>query len=229
MKLLHLLRHDFRLQFRSGFHGAALLVVTIYIILLMALPEDFVRPTAVFFIVTDTGALGAFFAGASILRERTGGTMKVLWVSPVGRLEVMLSKGINLWGLSVFAGLLLVLVGMGMNGFIPGVGVILTGLFFTLLGMILALDAPGLNVYFFRSILVVVPLFLPLVELIGFMHSNLFLVSPVGATVRLLLSGNDGEILQSILSLSLWSTGAGLILYYKVQHLIPEGGGVTGD
>lgn len=73
MRALNIFLYDVRYQFKYGFYFLYTVVSIVYIVILLFIPEDFLRPIASIIILTDPAALGFFFIGGMVLLERGEG------------------------------------------------------------------------------------------------------------------------------------------------------------
>ena len=71
MKILNLLKANFRFHFKYGFVFLYVLFSILYLLLISILPESFKAIGTSIIVFTDPATLGIFFMGAIILLEKT--------------------------------------------------------------------------------------------------------------------------------------------------------------
>lgn len=100
-RLLVLLAHDARLQYRYGIYAAYGVVVALYIAVLVWAAPFLPAWVPAVVIFTDPAALGFFFLGALLMLERSEGVRPALAVSPVSAAEYFGGKLLTLTVLSL--------------------------------------------------------------------------------------------------------------------------------
>jgi len=187
MRLINAIKYDILFQFRQGFYYANLFISIIYIILLKLLPQSINTQATVLIVLTDPSVLGSFFIGAIFILERSQNTLQGLFVTPFRVSEYILSKVISLTFISLLSSLLIALLGshVSVNLFLFFIGVILTSIFFTLLGFIFSIYAKTVNQYFLYSMLTIV-FIIPIISYLNLFNSNLFYLFPFKATILLI-------------------------------------------
>lgn len=192
MKLQKLISGDMRFQRAYGFYFLYGIYTAVYIALLWFFPAVWREKAAAVMIFSDPAAFGLFCMGAVILLEKSGRVLNALAVSPVSVSAYILSKVLSLALLSVLVSLLLALAAGCYAIPLRLLSVALTSGCFTLLGLILASGAAGLNQY----LMVTVPLeaicFLPpLIQL--FWPGPVLFWHPFSSSMRL-ITGDDGSL-----------------------------------
>ena len=81
--VIHLLRHDARLQWRYGIYAAYGVVLAFYVALLVSGRQRLPAWVPGVIIFTDPAALGFYFLGALMMLERAEGVRTALAVSPL--------------------------------------------------------------------------------------------------------------------------------------------------
>lgn len=188
MTFVSALAYDVKLQFRHGFYYVYFVIGALYIVLLRLLPEPYRETADVVLTFTDPSMLGFFFIGGLVLLEKGQNIYDSLFVTPYTPGEYIASKSLSLTLLSmgtsyaVHAGAF----GFGDNplSFLAGVG--LTSLFFTWIGLGVAVRCKTVNGFFFRSSVVSFVFVLPLFETVGLWSSPLFGILPSKASLLLL-------------------------------------------
>jgi fluoroquinolone transport system permease protein len=221
--------HDVRLQFRHYFYYAYLFVSLIYIIILRAIPADTRQTAAILVIFTDPSTLGFFFLGGIILLEKGQKTLEGLFVTPLRVFEYMLSKILSLTLLAILSSFLIVVfvIGIRFNPLVFFFGVLLTSVFFILIGFTLASFSKSVNHYLLLSPLYVIVFFLPVLRFLNVLETPFFDILPTTASLTLLeQSFSDISwpgFFLSIINLLVWITIAFLWAYrwfnkYIVLH-----------
>lgn len=204
------IRWDMKLQYKYGLYIVTGIVTFLYVLLLMPLPENLLDRITVFIIFTDPALLGFLFIGALVLFEKSERTLDALTVTPLKVDEYMVSKMVSLSILALGSSLIIVLFSHGLTPNFPAfvTGVLLTSLFFTLIGFIAVVRFNTLNEYFLTQIFYMGILNLPLLDYFGILKSPVFYAIPTQASLILLRSAfgevATWEILYSVIYLLLW-------------------------
>ena len=211
MRLLASLKYDITFQFRYGFYYAYLFISVLYILILRNLPAG-VRPVVTTMVIfSDTGVLGFFFIGGIILLEKAQNTLESLFVTPLRLGEYFMSKVISLTLIAVLMSTVIIVVANGLPPFpLPFIlGVVLSSVFYTLLGFIIAAKAKTLNEYFVTSMLCTFIVGLPVVDFFGLIKNPLFYIFPTKASLMLIHGAFQSMsllgIAYAVLNLSVWS------------------------
>jgi fluoroquinolone transport system permease protein len=180
-------------QARNGFYFATLFVALIWLALL--LPLAAVAGPAQPLLIVGFAALNPtitcfYFVGALVLLAKGEGSLGALAVTPLRPGEYLAVQALLLATLATLE-TLVILVPVFGPGFGPTlvVGLLLLGALYTLIGYAAAVRYDSLNAYLLPSMLVVVLLLLPLLELIGLLSSPLFWLHPAQPALFLLRSG----------------------------------------
>jgi len=209
-KLLTTVKWDMKLQYKYGLYIVTGIVTFLYVLLLMPLPENLLDRITIFIIFTDPALLGFLFIGALVLFEKSERTLDALTVTPLKVKEYMASKMISLSILAMGSSLIIVLFshGFSLNYLSFTTGVLLTSLFFTLIGFIAVVRFNTLNEYFLTQIFYMGILNLPLLDYLGVLKSPVFYVIPTQASLVLLRSAFGEvamwELLYAVIYLALW-------------------------
>ncbi|MBN3522454.1 ABC transporter permease [Paenibacillus apiarius] len=183
-------RQDMKLQFRHHFYSAYLLISIAYIILLRMLPDTYQADLNVLLTFSDPSMLGFFFIGGLILLEKGQHIHDNLFVTPYSPASYIWSKTLSLTCLSLISSLFIHMSTFGIHQrigvFIAGVA--LTAVFFTLVGLGVAVRCHTVNGFFFSSVLYSTILVLPVLETMQVYSSKLFLLFPATGSLLLLTS-----------------------------------------
>jgi fluoroquinolone transport system permease protein len=153
MRLFQAFKFDVKFQFRHGFYYAYGFVSLLYVGLLRALPMEFRERITTLLITSDPAVLGMFFVGGMVLLERGQNIFESLFVTPLRVREYLVSKAISLTLLSVVTCFLIATLTFGLDyhGGLFFLGIVLTSVLFTLLGIGTAVRARSLNGFSYPS------------------------------------------------------------------------------
>ncbi|MCA1320648.1 ABC transporter permease [Bacillus tianshenii] len=208
-----------RFQFQHGFYYAYLLMTIIYIWMLKFVPVDYLDSVTVVVVFSDPSFLGAFFIGGIVLLEKSQGVYDAFFVTPLRVGEFLLSKILSLSIISLLSSVAIVLMVHSNFDVIPFlVGILLSSVVFTLIGLLLAVRVNTVNQFLLTSPLVLMVFFVPVFGLFEWWDSILFKWLPSYAGL-LLIEGtfhdlNIGELFLAISILMLWAVG----LYLWAKH-----------
>ncbi|HZG83085.1 MAG TPA: hypothetical protein VEZ13_20200 [Brevibacillus sp.] len=232
MRIAAAVKYDIVAQFRHGFYYAYLIVSLLYAVLLMSLP-DALRPTADMLVIfSDPAVLGFYFIGGLVILEKDQNTFQSLFVTPFRSYEYIVAKVISLTVLTILASLFIVLLTAPAT-FQPlwfVTGVVLSSVFFTLVGFWLAVRSRTVNGYLLSSPFYIIVLMLPAVEYLHIFSTPLFYLFPSKASLVLLAGAYRGlglwECAYAVITLLLWSAIAFVMAEKSFQRYIisPRGG-----
>ncbi|PAQ13498.1 ABC transporter permease [Bacillaceae bacterium SAOS 7] len=210
MRLTSALFYDVKLQFRHGLYIAYFLISHFYILLLFQLPASYRETANVLLTFSDPSMLGFFFIGGLVLLEKGQHIHDPLFVTPYKPEEYILSKTMSLMILSVVSSLYIHIVTFGFSSslFLFTLGVLLTSMIFTLLGLAVAIRCETVNQFFLRSVIYTVVFCLPLLSYVGIWDANWMIWLPTHASLLLLRSVFEpisvSTILYCVVTLSGW-------------------------
>ena len=163
MRLRHLFLWDMRFQAKYGFYVLYGLLTVLYIVILFALPQAWRGSAAALLIFSDPAAMGLFFMGAIVLLEKSQRVPCAFAAAPLHAMEYVISKTASLCLISLIVAAILALAA-GLPH-LPQVllGTALSGILFTLLGMILATKITSLNQFILFTVPVEIACFVPAV------------------------------------------------------------------
>ncbi|MFZ5351331.1 MAG: hypothetical protein ACOZCL_01265 [Bacillota bacterium] len=232
MRILSAIKFDIRFQIRHGFYYAYLFISVLYILLLRVLPEGVREYVAAYIIFSDPSALGFFFIGGIILMEKGQSIFENLFVTPFKPWEYLLSKVFTLTMLALVSSLLIVIASVGFDINFPVLvtGIVLSSVFFTLLGLTLAFISKTVNQYFISAALYMPVLFLPVLEFLGIYTTPIFNFLPTKPSLLLLqgaFSGISGvDFIYSLAVFILWIVIASIWAYsWFIKYIILGIGG----
>ena len=217
MKTFSLFRWNVMLQFRHGFYLAYLIVSIMFIAAIYAIPDpvkSFLLPMIIF---TDPAVLGFFFIGGIVLLERQDNSLQSLFVTPMDATAYILSKVFSLTFLCLTACFFIGIPSVFMSpaiSFSPLIyffTVLITSACFVLIGLLVVARIPTLTKYMFYSIVILLPIFVPLLDFFGLVKTPLFYLIPTHGSIRLMTESFHAgsvpawEIALSFGSLTVWT------------------------
>ncbi|MFD2628085.1 fluoroquinolone export ABC transporter permease subunit [Oceanobacillus kapialis] len=226
--------YDIKIQHRHGLYATYILVSMFYIIALHQIPEQFREIAGLLITFSDPGVLGFFFIGGLVLLERNQNILDNLFITPYKVEEYILSKALSLTVLSVLTSFIIhvSVFGLSQHLILFLLGVFMTSMFFTILGLGVAVRCHTLNGFFLMSSSYSLIFLLPLLGLAGSDTIFFMLLPTKGA---LLLMGSvffpihEIEALYAIGILIGWNSLAFLWARKSFYKLImyKAGGGKT--
>jgi fluoroquinolone transport system permease protein len=218
MRIYRLLRMDIAFQFRHGFYYAYLFVTAIFSLIIIFLPSSLKQLVAVFFILTDTSVLGFFFVGGVLLLEKKQALLHNPAVTPLRLSEYIFSKVISFLLLSMASSLIIQTTTLQLprNTGLFLYTLTLSGILYTLFGVVLGTLAKSLNHYFALSFCFVVLIIPTASYFLEWTPYEIFTTFPFTAIFLLLKAGVYGTSVGpwSILGLVLWN-----LLFYAFAYL----------
>ncbi|MFA1819670.1 hypothetical protein ACDX78_05645 [Virgibacillus oceani] len=228
MRVVELFQMDVKFQLRHGFYYAYALVTIFYIGVLLLIPEAYVQTASILIVFTDPSVLGFFFVGGLVLLERDQSIFSTLYVTPLKIHEYLISKVMSLTLLAAVTSIVLfVVIHQFSFHVVPFLlAVILCSMFFTLLGINLAVRVKSVNAFLYTSPLYVIVFFLPLVDYIGIYDTPIFFILPTQA-IMLLMEGafrgvSIGIYLYSVVILAVWIGLVYLWTYRSFQQFLKD-------
>lgn len=187
-RLVSLLRHDVRLQWRYGIHAAYAVVVAIYAMLLAWAREALPAWVTGALLFSDPAALGFFFLGALMMLERSEGVRTGLAVTPMSAVEYLVAKEVTLTAVALVACTILAMVGPGeTDAGLLALAVAFTSVQYVCIGVPIAIRFRTVSGYLVGSAGFLAPLVAPgLLALLEPLPAWL-LVVPAVAQLRLML------------------------------------------
>lgn len=152
---------DMRFQFRYGFYALYALFSAIYIAVVRLLPDGWRESARILVVFSDPAALGLMFMGAILLFEKGERVLKSLAVSPVRPAEYVASKCLSLSVISTVSGFAIALLSGGKPGLSFALGVFLSSVIFSLLGVAVGSRIASLNQFIVMTVPVEIAIFVP--------------------------------------------------------------------
>lgn len=182
-RLLHTVRNDAVIQFRSGFYFVGATVAFFVVGLLRLIPEEWplnlrlLIPAALLLNVMTTTF---YFVAGLVLLEKSQGTLAALVVTPLRVGEYLGSKAATLAFLAMAenAVVLLLFYGVDFEPVVLLVGMTALCVFYTLIGFAAVSRYDSINQFLMPSAALVTVLTLPLLEHFGFVGRMMY-VHPV--------------------------------------------------
>ena len=187
-KFILALRWDQLLLFRYNILPAALFAAMAYLLALTQLPSYAGSEKWIAFLIfSDPTALGFIFIGAMVLFEKDNGTLQVLRVCPLQAWQYLGAKALSLTLLAVPITLVMAWAGRleNLNWLMLITAVVLSSLFFVLVGFISVSRTKTLNQYILIVPWVLIPLFLPVLDYFDVYSNPLFYLLPTHASLLL--------------------------------------------
>lgn len=161
MRLRNLFFFDMRFQAKYGFYFLYTVLTAIYVVILLALPENWREKAAAILIFSDPAAMGLFFMGAIILLEKSQHTPCATAVSPVWAEEYLFAKVGSLSVISLAVATILAIAADVEHLYIVLPGTAISGVLFTLLGIIVATKIISLNQFLLWTVPIEAVCFVP--------------------------------------------------------------------
>lgn len=167
MRFCNLILWDMKFQAKYGFYFLYAVLTAIYIVILFAIPKAWRSDAATILIFSDPAAMGLFFMGAIILLEKSQRVPCAFSVSPIRPMEYIASKVISLCVIATLVATIIAASTGARHLPLVFLGTALSGMIFTLLGLIVATKITSLN----QFILWTVP-----IEMVGFVPAILYIL-----------------------------------------------------
>lgn len=225
MRTIKLILSDIHFQFKYGFYFLYVVFTAFYMAALYFVPPEWKKGVASILIFSDPAAIGMFFMGAIVLLEKSQRVLNFIAISPVKVEEYILGKVVSIGIISVIVGLAIgASVNTGNYQYVV-LGVLLSSILFSLIGIIIAFRINSLNKFIIATVpfqmLITVP---PVLMMFGVDGANIT-IHPGICAVKL-IQGDVKEPLILIGVLILWIILAGVICIRTVKKGFVELGGV---
>lgn len=182
------LRHDIRLQVRSGFYAAAAFVAVCLIPLVRALDGATLKLVLPALVLLNMQVNTFYFIGGLVLLEKAEGSIQALAVSPLRPVEYGAAKVLSLALLSLVEAAVIVVATYGarVQPLALVAGVVLTAVLFCLFGFIAVARYDSINTFLLPSVIITSLLNLPVLDALGIWSGPLWLLHPIRAPLVLL-------------------------------------------
>lgn len=196
-RLLSTMTLDVRVQIRNNLYnigiGVAILVALVLSQLVLAEQLSVVIPIGMMLVI---GGSTLLYVAGMILFEKDEGTISAAFISPLRPSEYLISKTVTLTTLASLEGAIMiagttVLLSLGQDVTLPNipillVGVVATGVMYTLIGIIIVVRYDKITEFLIPMALIAVVLQLSFLYFTGFVETPLLLVIPVSAPTMLM-------------------------------------------
>lgn len=217
-RLLHALAADIKFQFRQGFYFVYLILIVIYLIIIYQLgpkAAGFIVPVIIFF---DPSLVGFFFIGGLVLLEQQQGVTGYLGITPITTGEYMWSKIISLTVLAFVSSIVLaVFSGVEFNILLLAGGVVLSSVFFTLIGFQAVSGCRTMNDYFIKMIPYILIMVLPAIGFIEKPWAIFFRFTPTYSGLHMMMNSfGDASVMEGLFYgavIAVWC----LALYFPIK------------
>ena len=203
MRLTNAIKADIKFQINHGFYIIYTILTLIYIIVIRQLPDEYKMLIVPLIVFSDPSLLGFFFIGGIVMLEKEQGVLDYLIVTPLRTKEYLLAKVLSLTTLATIAGFCITITSSSksVNYFLLLIGILLTSIFFTLYGFIVAANCNTINQYFINMIPYMLIIILPCFSLFfDYKYFFLFNIFPSVSGLNVILGAFNGlSIIEGIL------------------------------
>lgn len=224
MRLITTTLHDIKFQFKHGFYFIYAIMVMFYIIAMGILPYAWKGSATIAILFIDPAALGFFFIGGILLLEKGERVLDALFVSPLRVWEFVLAKALSLGVISVLAGVIIAVIGLGtqVDMVLLALSLLFGSIFYTFVGLASGVRAKTVNQFMIITVPAEILLGAPPILLLFGVKSFLLELMPGSLILRLFQYCTGTMPINSISSGSITSSGmpfgpvimlAGLILW----------------
>lgn len=161
-RILNSITADIKFQMKHGFYAVYVVLSMIYIVILNFIPMPAKSVVLPILVYTDPAALGMFFIGGMVLLEKEQGVLSLLYITPLKVYEYIISKVLTLGIISTLAAVGISLaVNIQTNYILLILGTLLSAIFYTLVGFLMASKSKTVNDYIIKiapaAMLVILP------------------------------------------------------------------------
>lgn len=220
MRKLSLTASDMKFQFKYGFYYLYAFLSVLYIMIVQVMAKDFKDITAQILVFTDPATIGIFFMGAIVLLEKSQRIFPSLLVSPIEFKDYLFGKVMSFAFISVISAAAILYFSPAGITAVSIITIALGSVFFSILGMIAALNSRSMNDYLLISTLFEIIFCLPGVLYI-FSVAKKYLFFTPGAVI---VDGMKNNPL-SIIYMVIWDTLLILVTYKYMNKKYRKMGG----
>lgn len=235
MRLITATLHDIKFQFKHGFYFIYAIMIVFYIIVMGILPQAWKGGATVAILFIDPAALGFFFIGGILLLEKGERVLDALFVSPLRVWEFVLAKALSLGLISVLAGLIIAVIGLGTQVDMLGLvlSLLLGSIVYTFVGLAAGVRAKTVNQFMIITVPAEIVLGTPPILLVFGVKSWLLEIMP-GSLILRLFQYCTGSIAENMMPISpvlmlvgliLWSVPAFLLAVNRMNWFLSRIGG----
>jgi len=226
MNLFQLIKTDVHFQYKHGFYFIYGFITTLYIGLIHFVPNKWSVTTTQLLLYSDCSFLGAFFIGGIFLLEKDQGILAPLFITPIKKMDYIISKTLSLCLLSLLSSYLILLGTWNIqwNILYVTVSVGLSSIFATLLGMLIVMHVQSLNEYLLSSPFLMTILCLPVMETLDFISWEGFKFFPSYSSLYFLEHGitNFKVQVEDWLNLGILYTIVIFLLFWLVHRTLKK-------
>jgi len=210
MRTLSAILYDIKFQMRHGFYYAYAFVSLLYIMLIRVMPVDTREYISILIIFTDPTVLGFFFIGGIVLLEKDQGIFSSIFVTPLKVREYIAAKLVSLTLISLLSSLVIAYFSTpgSFNPVLIIIAVATSSVFFTLMGLTLAVRVKSINGYILASPFFLTLFVMPLFAYLKFFEFPLNRLLPGHGSLQLLSGAYKGislcNGLYSIILIMIW-------------------------
>ncbi len=235
MRLINAIVHDIKYQFKHGFYFIYLIMVVFYIVMMGILPEAWKSTATVAVLFIDPAALGFYFIGSILLLEKGEKVLDALFVSPLRVWEYVLAKAVSLGIISVLAGIIIAVIGLGTK--VKSPLLILSLLFgsvvYTFVGLSAGVKAKTVNQFMLITVPAEILLGAPPIILLFGVKSYLLEIMPGSLILRLFqcctgiipIGGTPIDPVLMLVMLIIWSVPVFLLAIKRMNWFVSKFGG----
>lgn len=222
---LNALKADVLFQFKHGFYYIYIVLTIMYIVVLGLFDQSVVKVALPIVIYTDPSVLGMFFIGGMVMLEKEQGILSLLYVTPLSVKEYMVSKLLSLGFISILAGIAISATCFhgAANIMLLLIGIVLTSVFYTLIGFIISTGSKTVNEYLVKMVpwmlLLAVPCFAMIPSFLPPIISTILGIFPSAAGLNLIMGAYTAIPLWQSIIYILSLVIANVILLRYTQRL----------
>jgi fluoroquinolone transport system permease protein len=209
MRLASAIYYDVKVQFRSGFYYAYLIVCLIYVAALRQVPGNLSRTITTIVIFLDPSILGFYFISGLILLEIKQQTLQSLFITPLSVSEYLIAKALSLTVLALLSSILITvsIIGLDFNITLFCSTVILTSILFVFVGIAVVVRVKDINHYLILSPLPLIFIILPLLDYLDIFKTKLYYLLPSHPIIKLLsnsIENSNQNVIYNFIPISIW-------------------------
>lgn len=161
-RILNSITADIKFQMKHGFYAVYVVLSIMYIVILNFIPMSAKSVVLPILVYTDPAALGMFFIGGMVLLEKEQGVLSLLYITPLKVHEYIISKVLTLGIISTLAAVgISLVVNIQTNYILLILGTLLSAIFYTLIGFLMASKSKTVNDYILKIVPVAMLVILP--------------------------------------------------------------------
>jgi len=186
---------DLKIQLRYYFWVAGLVITSVWLLVLRILPADVGAIWLPVLLFVDTCAIGIMFIAGLLFLDRQQGTIEAIAVMPAATSTWLLSKVLTLSLLCTACALIIVFFSIESVNWIKAVpAVVLSSIFYTSFGFILACPFQKILNYFLAMAVALAVLSIPVFGYLGLLNTPILWLLPTQpAMIVLSAAGSEAE------------------------------------